>query len=151
MSTYSFLDFSATLTGPGGVISLGAGAGAAEEGCTVAMVEEKDTTTPGADGRLMHSLHAANVGTITLRLQKTSPVNAALSAMYNFQRQSSTLWGQNVLVVSDVARGDVVVGSLMAFTKQPDVVWAKDGNTNEWVFRGDVIEQLGTGVPDVNA
>lgn len=150
MSTYSFFDVTATLSGPGGSISLGNGAGTAEEGITTSMTEEKDTLTPGADGQIMHSLHASNVGRITVRLLKTSPVNALLSAMYNFQRLSSANWGRNTMVVTDVVRGDVISGSSMAFAKQPDVVYAKEGGTNEWIFSGSVVEQLGAGIPDVN-
>jgi hypothetical protein len=99
---------------------------------------------------LMHSLHASNVGTITVRLLKTSPVNATLDAMYNFQRSSAANTGQNTLRVTDVQRGDVLNGSQMAFVKRPDLTWAMDGGTNEWVFRGNVIESLGAGIPDVN-
>jgi hypothetical protein len=150
MATYSFLNVAATITGPGGSFSLGSGSGDAEEGITVAMVDDKDAMTTGADGSIMHSLRASNSGRLSVRLLKTSPVNALLSALYNYQRTSSSYWGQNVLVVSDVARGDVVTGSQIAFTKQPDIVYAKDGNMNEWTFQGVVNEFLGTGQPSAN-
>lgn len=151
MSTYSFLNINATLSGPGGSIQLGAGAGASEEGIDVDMLEEKDQMAVGADGAIMHSLRASDAGTITVRLLKTSPVNAQLSQLYNFQKQSAGVWGQNVLVVSDVQRGDVVTGTLMAFSKQAPVKYAKDGNVMEWRFQGRVEELLGTGVPDASA
>jgi hypothetical protein len=147
MGAYSFLNVQASLIGPGGSLNVGPGSGAAEEGITVSMAEEKGDTKVGADGQLMQSLRASNLGHITLRLLKTSPVNAQLSAMYNTQKTLSSLWGNNVLRVSDVVRGDVVLGTQMAFTKHPDIVYAKDGNTNEWVFTGNVEEQLGTGSP----
>lgn len=150
MGTYSFLDVNASLTGPGGNISIGSGAGASEEGITVEMKEEKNLQTIGADGQVMNSLRASNAGRVTVRLLKTSPVNAALSQMYNFQKASSGTWGQNVLVVSDVARGDVVTGIEIAFTRQPNLTYAKDANTNEWIFEGLIQEVLGAGVPDVN-
>lgn len=150
MATYSFLSVAAAINGPGGAFSLGSDAGAADEGISSAMVDEKDTTTPGAGGDLMHSLHASNLGTLTVRLLKTSPVNALLMAMYNFQRLAPSRWGRNTLRVVDVDRGDVCTGKQMAFTKAPDITWAKDGNTVEWVFRGLVEELLGSGIPDVN-
>lgn len=150
MSTYSFLNVAATITGPGGSFPLGAGSGDAQEGITVEMIDDKDQMVVGADGSLMHSLRASNTGRITVRLLKTSPQNALLSALYNFQRASSAFWGQNVLVVSDVVRGDVMTGSQMAFTRQPAVVYSQDGNINEWSFQGNVIEFLGTGVPSAN-
>ena len=86
----------------------------------------------------------------TVRLLKTSPVNATLDAMYNFQRSSAANTGQNTLRVTDVQRGDVLNGAQMAFVKRPDLTWAKDGGMNEWVFRGIVIETLGVGIPNVN-
>lgn len=150
MGTYSFLNVQATLAGPGGNISLGNGSGSSEEGITVEMLEDKDAMAVGADGQIMHSLRASNAGRVTVRLLKTSPVNALLSALYNFQRQSSVNWGQNTLVVSDTIRGDVISGDTIAFAKQPVITYSKDANMNEWSFLGNVDELLGTGVPNVN-
>ncbi|CAK8737989.1 hypothetical protein SODG_007528 [Sodalis praecaptivus] len=41
MATYSFMDVSASMTGPTGVIDLGYGSANAEEGIVVAMTEAK--------------------------------------------------------------------------------------------------------------
>lgn len=150
MGTYSFLNVQATLSGPGGNISLGNGSGAAEEGISIEMIEDKDAMVTGADGQIMHSLRAGNAARASVRLLKTSPVNAMLSAMYNFQRQSSVNWGQNTLVVSDTVRGDVQSFDTLAFGKQPGVTYSKDANMNEWTFYGNLNQLLGTGVPDVN-
>ena len=142
MSTYSFLDVNASISGPGGSFRLGSGTGAAEEGITVAMTEEKNTMTVGADGKVMHSLHAGKSGKVTVRLLKTSPVNAQLSQLYQLQAQSSAVWGVNTMTVNDVARGDVVSCRDVAFAKHPDLVYAKDGNVNEWEFMAGYIDQL---------
>jgi hypothetical protein len=69
------MDVTATLAGPTGDIDLGYGSANAEEGITVTMTEAKNTMTIGADGEVMHSLHAGKAGTITVTLLKTSPVN----------------------------------------------------------------------------
>lgn len=151
MGTYSFLDVQASISGPGGNFSIGSSAGVAEEGITVAMIEDKNTMTIGADGEGMNSLHGGNAGSLTLRLLKTSPVNAQLMTMYNSQKASSATWGQNVLVVSDTIRGDVVSATGCSFKKIPDLTYAKEGGMNEWTFDAiRVNEILGTGVPDVN-
>lgn len=150
MSAYSFLNIQAAISGPGGAFNLGAGAGTAEEGIMFSMVDEKELATMGADGTLMHTLRASNLGKCTVTLLKTSPVNALLSAMYNFQKGNPNVWGTNVLTVTDVARGDVAAMAQGAFVKQPDVTWDKDGKTIQWEFLGLVEEQLGAGVPDVN-
>ena len=140
--TYSFTNIAATITGPGGTFSLGSGSGNAEEGITVEMHEDKDTLVIGADGTPMHNLHAGQGGKVTIRLLKTSPVNQQLSEMYAFQRLSSANWGQNTIVVSDTARGDVLTLLSCAFMKFPSIVFGKDGGTNEWVFNAGQVEIL---------
>lgn len=150
MSTYSFLSVQCTLSGPGGSVILGNSAGVAEEGISTEMKEDKNLQTVGADGEIMNSLRASNAGGFTIRLLKTSPSNAILSALYNFQKSSPAVWGQNQLRVSDVYRGDVITGNRIAFRKQPVITYAKDAGMNEWLFDGNVNELLGAGVPDVN-
>lgn len=150
MSTYSFLSIAASLAGPGGVISLGYGAGTAEEGISVEPIEEKDLMTVGADGQIMHSLRAGNPGRATVRLLKTSPVNALLQNLYNLQRSSAALWGQNVMVISDIVRGDILTITTVAFSRQTPITYGKDGGMNEWTFFGNLNQQLGFGVPDIN-
>lgn len=148
MASYSFLNVQATIAGPGGSFQLGNGAGAAEEGITVSMTEDKDTMTPGADGSVMHSLHAAKTGRVTVRLLKTSPVNQQLSLMYSLQTASSGLHGSNVIVISDTERGDVIACRQVAFAKLPDLTFAKDGGFNEWSFNaGEIDMGLGSGSP----
>lgn len=142
MSTYSFIDVSASLTGPTGSIDLGYGSANSEEGITVVMAEAKNTMTVGADGEVMHSLHAGKSGTITVTQLKTSPVNKKLSLMYNAQSQSSATWGNNVIVVRNKVSGDISTARSCAFQKQPDHANAKVGNTVSWVFDCGKIDQL---------
>ncbi len=142
MSTYSFIDVSASLTGPTGVIDLGYGSANSEEGIVVTMTENKNTMTVGADGEVMHSLHAGKSGTITVTLLKTSPVNKKLSLAYNAQSQSSATWGNNVIVIRNTASGDISTARSCAFQKQPDFNNAKEGGTVAWVFDCGKIDQL---------
>jgi len=150
LTTYSFLDVHAAIIGPGGGFPLGSDQGAAEEGITIARDEDKNTMTKGADGSVMHSLHAAKAGQVTVRLLKTSPVNALLMGLYNYQTGSSTLHGQNTVTLVDTARGDTMTARDVAFKKVPDLTWAKVGNTNEWVFdAGKIDGLLGVGRPSI--
>ncbi|AFR03289.1 DUF3277 family protein [Pectobacterium carotovorum] len=142
MSTYSFLDVTASLAGPTGIVDFGYGSAASEEGITITMTEAKNTMTIGADGEVMHSLHAGKSGTITVTLLKTSPVNKKLSLAYNAQSQSSATWGNNVIVVRNKASGDTSTARSVAFQKQPDHANAKIGNTVSWVFDCGKIDQL---------
>lgn len=142
MATYSFMDVNASLTGVTGAIDLGYGSANSEEGITVTMTESKNTMTIGADGEFMHSLHAGKSGTITVSLLKTSPVNKKLSLAYNAQSQSSSLWGNNVIVIRNHASGDITTARGVAFQKQPDHANAKVGNTVSWVFDAGKIDQV---------
>lgn len=142
MATYSFLDVTASLTGPTGVIDLGQGSANSEEGITQTMGGNKNTMTIGADGEVMHSLHADKSGTITVTLLKTSPVNKKLSLAYNAQSQSSAIWGNNVIVIRNTASGDISTARSCAFQKQPDFNNAKEGGTVAWVFDCGKIDQL---------
>ena len=150
MSTYSFLDVNGAISGPGGNFNLASGAGAADEGIVIASVGDKNVmqTGPGGDGQ--HSLIAAESSLVTLTLLKTSPVNGLLMAMYNFQTSSSAVWGRNVIVVSDFARGDIVTLAKVAFKKVPDISYAKEAGTSVWTF--DAIKTsrfLGVGTPSL--
>lgn len=142
LGTYSFLDTVATISGPGGVFQIGSSAGVADEGITVEMIEEKDNMKVSADGQAMHALNAASSAKIRVRLLKTSPVNALLGGMYNFQTASSLNHGQNTIVITDVARGDVITASQVAFVKFPNISYAKDPAMNEWEFNAGVVNQL---------
>ena len=142
MATYSFLDVTASLIGPTGVIDLGQGSANSEEGITQTMGGNKNTMTIGADGEVMHSLHADKSGTITVTLLKTSPVNKKLSLAYNAQSQSSATWGNNVIVIRNTASGDISTARSCAFQKQPDFNNAKEGGTVSWVVDCGKIDQL---------
>ncbi|MDD1617321.1 MAG: DUF3277 family protein [Methylococcaceae bacterium] len=134
MATYSFLDVTAAIQGPGGSINLAAGAGSAEEGITIEAMEDKNIMTIGADGAGMHSLVANEASTVTVRLLKTSPINAQLSQMYNTQTASSANHGRNTITVRDSIRGDSITMTEVAFKKRPAINYAKEGGAVEWTF-----------------
>lgn len=142
MATYSFLNVQASIVGPGGTFSLGYGAAVADEGITIEMNGEKDVLTIGADGAAMHTLVADSSGKVTVRLLKTSPVNAQLQAMYDAQSLSSSLWGQNVVTVTNTASGDVTSCRSVAFAKSPTKTYAKEAGIMEWDFNAGHIDSV---------
>lgn len=151
VATYSFADVVATLSGPGGVIAVGNDSAAAEEGIDIEK-DEANTMTKGADGSGMHSMHAWEGGKVTIRLLKTSPLNAALSALYRFQKSSSLNWGKNTITLNEIATGDVYTCEGLAFQKHPNNAYATVGNTLVWELEAVVIDPLlGTGTPEIVA
>lgn len=149
MSAYSFINVQASIVGPGIVAQIGSSAGSGKDGISTSFDQDKGSVVTGADGQIMTSLHAAQTGKMTIRLLKTSPINALLSAAYALQRSSAALWGLNTILVVDKVRGDVAVGRQMQFVKFPDNSWAEEGNIIEWVFQGIINENLGPGLTDV--
>jgi hypothetical protein len=131
---YSFLNVVCGIVGPGGAFNLGAGASVSEEGISIEPVEDKNVMTIGADGKGQHSLLASDAAKVTVRLLKTSPINAALMAMFDGQSISSGLWGQNVITVADIARGDITIAQSCAFTKKPAINYKKEADLIEWTF-----------------
>ncbi|GLQ96476.1 phage protein [Dyella mobilis] len=142
MSTYSFLDTQATISGPGGSFNIGSGAAVAKEGITIEPTGDKNTMTIASDGAGMHSLHADNSGTITVRLLKTSPVNAQLMAMYNLQKTGSAVWGQNIIEINNPVIGENNGCRGVAFKKKPTIVYAEEGALNEWTFDAIAIDSI---------
>lgn len=150
VGTYSFTDVQAALAGPGGVVNLGADAGAAEEGITIEMIEDKDTMIIGSDGSAQHNLNAGNAARAIVRLLKISPINYQLQLMYNFQKASAATWGQNTLTISDLARGDVHTLRGAAFTRQPRNAYGKQGPALEWELLGAIDDSiLGIGAASI--
>lgn len=147
VGVYSFTDTQASITGPGGSVIIGSGAGNAKEGITVQLTEDKDRLVIGADGSSMHSLIAGNSGKIIVRLLKTSPTNALLTALFNFQKQSSAFFGKNILKITNPVTGDDYTCSAVAFTKFPNNGYAEEAGLLEWDFNaGNIIAVLGTGL-----
>lgn len=143
-ATYSFLDVSCSIVGPGIAFSLGNEAGSSEEGISIEMEADKNNMTVGADGSWMHSLHAGNAGTVTVRLLKTSNQNALLMAAYNAQRISSSLWGKNVITLVQSNADDAIVCAGCAFVRQPNLEYATDGGIMTWTFHsGKITGMLG--------
>lgn len=131
---YSFLDVVAAIAGPGGAIPLASGAGNSDEGIRIQRTGERNTMQIGADGSGQHSLNADRSGTISVTLLATSPVNAALMAMYNFQTSSAANHGQNTITITDKNRNDVHTCQQVAFAKAPDIQKGREAGTYEWVF-----------------
>ena len=150
MTTYAFQDTMCAISGPNGAFNLGFGSGNTEGGITTSPVEDRNTMTIGADGEVMHSLHSGRGGHVTVRLLKTSPVNAALSTMYALDTAGGATHGRNTITIGDLSRGDTVTCEQCAFARFPDVNYAKEGGEMTWMFHvGKITYILGTGLAAV--
>jgi hypothetical protein len=135
MGSYSFLDNTLSITGPGGSFTIGGqGAQNAKEGYDIEFKDDKNIQQIGADGAAQNALNASSAATLTVRLLKTSPVNAQLSSLYNTQAATSSLWGQNIITHQNKVLGDGYTMTEAAFKKFPKNVNDTEGGMNEWVF-----------------
>ena len=151
LTTYSFADFLCAYTGPGGTFDLSSG-GITDDGITIAFDDDKATKTNGADGEWMYSLHEASGGTAVVRLQKTSPTNADLSRLYNFETITGANYGRGVITGRNPVTGDSFQCVGCGIRKFPDNVNAKVGGANEWAFFvGKISVKLGDGNPELAA
>lgn len=141
-TTYAFQNISAHISGDGLSTDLGYGAAVAGEGITVAPTGDRNTMTIGADGSAMHSLHADRSGTITVRLQKTSPANAILQTAMNYQMNTPSSHGSNTIVIRDHVSGDQISATSVAFRGPPTITYAVEGGGNEWTFHAGRIDQV---------
>jgi hypothetical protein len=149
MPSYSFQDTLCAIAGPGGAFPLGSGSGAAKEGITITAASDRNVMLVGADGDGVNSLLADSSSTVTVRLLKTSPVNAALMQMMNLQSGLSSTWGINVITVTNIATGDATVLTGCAFKTRPEITYAAEAGVNEWTW--DCIGTsmvLGVGTPE---
>jgi hypothetical protein len=145
--TYSFPDITLSLYIPKvGDIYLGAGTGHTEGGLTIAMTEDKNTMTVGADGQVMHSLHAGVSGMVTIRLLKTATANGTISDAYHKTTVDGASHGQAKISMWDVSRadGDFIDCTQVAFAKYADLTYGKEGGEMVWTFHcGQIKQRLG--------
>jgi hypothetical protein len=149
-NSYSFLDVSANIVGPGGSFNMGAGASVSKEGITIESVNDIGTMLTGADSGGMHSLSGDRSCIVTVRLLKTAPVNKQLQALLTIQGASAALYGKNAITVRSTVQGDMHVIEGVGFKKQPTITYAEEGGMNEWTFNGLIwIPVLGIGTPEI--
>lgn len=135
MASYSFLDVTATITGPGGAFSIKIGA--APEGITWAPSDDMNEMVVGSDGTIQHSLkESGNTGQLTLTLLKVSHVNQQLRALFESQRSTASTWGMNTITWHDRASNEDLEVTEAAFTNVPNFAVAQTGGTVTWTFDG---------------
>ncbi len=146
---YSFGDVTAAIQGPSGSVSLSE-KGIANEGLSVEPAE-RVSTTYGADGSWMHSLHKAKGGKIRIRCMKNGKINGLLSKMYAGDQASSANTGQNIISVRNPVVGDSWTAIGCAFTGLPTTVYNTEGPALEWVFNVGMVDGvLGSGTPEIS-
>ena len=145
--TYAFADVAATYSGAFGIIDF-TDCGTTDEGISIEFAEDKGSIQYGADGGWMQSLHAAQGGTVTVRVFKTSPINSTLSRAYNYETSSSAYYGRGVFTIRNPQTGDIFHCTGCGFRKFPTNGNSKEGAAHEWVFNAGYIDpRLGDGNP----
>ena len=140
---YSFQDCSCAIIGPNINLTV---SGTSEEGYEVEFEGDKSSLVVGAGGDAMTSVRAAQNGTLTLNLLKTSSFNQGLMNAYNFQTGSAANAGRNVILISDPVRGDTITCQGVSFRKLPAIRFAEQGGMQVWTFNcARITPSLGAG------
>jgi hypothetical protein len=141
--TYSFLDVTCGIAGPGGAFPIaGDQTGSADEGITITFADDAGSIKVGADGTWMTTLNANRAGMCSITLLKNSPINALLAAKYNVSRASGANYGQDTIVITQLASGDIFELEGCSFKKFPDVSYGKEGPALKWDFNVGRIDPL---------
>ena len=111
---------------------------AADEFCTVELMEDEVMEVAGEDGSVVRSANRKRLGQVTLRIFHTSPTNAMLQAIREADR---LLFGAGVypLVVSQGV-GKKWVMPQAWIVKSPNVPLGAEAPVREWVFRGSPLQ-----------
>lgn len=109
---------------------------------TIQRDKEPWTLVTGSDGRATRVHNANNSGKITLDLMQTSPSNAFLSSMFNYDSQHKNNDGVFNIMVKD-ATGLSVDNSSSAFiATYPERVYGSGVNGRSWVIGCGVLESF---------
>lgn len=144
---YAFMTFNLTLLSKDGqAVELGYGSGVDKGGVKFTLREEdQGIIETGSDGFILNSLTSSRLGSFKVQLQKNSRQNSVLMNMFNLQKGSPSLWGQNTIQGADSLRGDVITGDTISFTRPPEPVYAEKAEMMEWTFKGNLEAVLGSG------
>lgn len=144
LPTYSFIDVYGSISGPFLLALFGNGSGQADEGITIEQSEDKNRQTSGASGEVMNTLIGSDAGRVTIHVLKTSPLNALLMEGFNQQKQSSLMWGKNVITITNPVSGDHYTLSQCAFTRRPPNAYAKEPAAIVWEMHvGHIYSSIG--------
>lgn len=136
MAAYSPLDVHATITGPGGMISLGMGSGLAQDGITITQSEPTNSMQVGLDGSVCHNKSESSAGTIAFSFLGVSKAQDQLLKMYNLQERvpGSLMHGKNVITITNNATGETIVATECAFQNISATGYKKEIDNATWTF-----------------
>lgn len=147
-ATYSFKDTSGSLTNP--VLGGSAIVFAGEQGMgqfVVSMHTERTTHDVAADGTVMPSYIAGDNGAMTIEIQQTSALHAALLTLYNILKTAAdhgdvTNWASTNVSLRNVVDGSQHLLTGVSFSKIPDKTYASQGGKLSWqLMAANVVNQ----------
>lgn len=134
-TTYSFADIHCVIS-PGGVKAPFTINGSGIGEISVSLANDNTSHDLAADGSVMISKIKADNGTITIRVQQTSPLHAYLKSVYNALRLlPASAWASIVIYIgSPNGLFDSINCTNVAFTKRPDQPYQQQGQNVTWSF-----------------
>jgi Protein of unknown function (DUF3277) len=139
-ATYSFKDTSGSLTNPvlgGSPIVFAGEIGVGE--FVITMHTDRTVHDVSADSTVMPSYIAGDNGAITIMVQQTSYIHAALLTLYNILKSAAdsgdvSNWASTALSLRNVVDGSQHLLTGVSFSKIPDKTYAAQGGRLSWVL-----------------
>jgi hypothetical protein len=139
-ATYSFKDLSGSMTNPvllGSPIVFAGEIGMGE--IIVSMHTERTAQDVAADGTVMVSYLAGDNGQVTIQMQQTSQLHAALLGLYNILKSqadsgNATNWAASALSLLNTVDLSQHILTGVSFSKIPDKPYAAQGQKITWTL-----------------
>lgn len=97
-----------------------------------------------ADGQAQYSVTADRSGTVKIECHKTSELNQSLNQLWAGQDLTTVVAGNIQILLSDLARGDLVTMTNCAIKKHAPLKYTKEAGMNEWeLYAEKIVPVLG--------
>ena len=107
------------------------------DGITITRETDVFTSTVGIDGNVARSKTNDHRATIEFRLMNTSPVNAALSAIYQADRNAPGGAGIGALLITDLNGTSLYTAGNAWIKRPPDPTFGREAAERVWVLECD--------------
>lgn len=109
---------------------------------TITHTADAFTTTVGTDGSVARSKTRDNRATIELRLMSTSPTNAALSAVYQADKNASGGAGIGAFLCVDLNGTSLYAAGNCWIRRPPDPSFGREASERVWTLEVDALQDF---------
>ncbi|MDH3598024.1 MAG: DUF3277 family protein [Candidatus Tectomicrobia bacterium] len=109
---------------------------------TITHASDAFSSVVGTDGAVARSKTMDNRADIELRLMNTSPTNAALSAIYQADKNSPGGAGVGAFLCVDLSGTSLYAAGNCWIKRAPDPVFGREANERVWLLEVDALQDF---------